>query len=69
MKHAFAEADRRWSNGSTTAWCKRNRKAPLFVVGYTTAHAMAAGLIVTHHVAGTSNVDWESAFANAEGRQ
>ena len=59
MKEVYEIVTKTYTGPGTTGWVKRNRKSPRFVVGYTSMTTYKA------HVAGTSDVDWESAFHNA----
>jgi hypothetical protein len=58
MKHAWEIAARLYSNTGAEGWIRRNRRAPLFTVGYTSIDVHGAKA----HPMGSSNVDWESAF-------
>lgn len=61
MRDAWALAARLYSSPIAEGWVRRGRKSPRFVVGYTSLTEGRA------RVVGSSDVDWESAFANAQG--
>lgn len=64
MKQAYEIVHRMYGRGDrgTVGWLKRNRREPLFVVGFTSIDGIHGAKA---HSMGSSNVDWESAFANA----
>ncbi len=59
MSQVYAIVDRLWNAPGSVGWVKRNRKSPRFQVGYTSLGTQRA------RVVGSSDVDWESAFASA----
>ena len=59
-RQAEEEAHRLWGNDTRIGKVRRGRKSPRFTVGFVDLKEGAKTM-------GTSNVDWESAFAIATG--